>query len=195
MNSLSKGGKQTLCVDFDGVIHSYEDGWQNGLIYGTVVPGFFTWAERVMSRFHLVIYSSRSAALEHRIPMHLWLEYHLQRWVASGGNRWLTMERFAFSDVKPAAWLTIDDRAVCFTGDWTAPALQLEALLAFKPWNEEGVVAAPVDRALQDEWQALLAAARAFTQDLVFPASGSLAYALQRAVEAIDGKGKMQEAK
>ena len=37
-----------------------------------------------------------------------------------------------FPTKKPAAFLTIDDRAVCFKGEWPDP----EKLLEFKPWNK-----------------------------------------------------------
>lgn len=128
--------KPTICIDFDGVIHSYEKGWQDGVIYGTVVPGFFEWVERVRHRFTLVIYSSRSKDDNGVIAMSVWLHEQRNRWIASGGQRdpIETLE-IEFAHKKPAAWLTIDDRAVCFRGDWTAPELAPDAMRSFKPWN------------------------------------------------------------
>lgn len=127
--------KPTICVDFDGVIHSYERGWQNGVIYGTVVPGFFEWVERVRDHVKIAIYSSRSKDEAGVVAMGMWLHEQRNAWIKAGGQRHPT-EPLDFDLVheKPAAWLTIDDRAIRFDGDWSAPELQPEAILAFKPW-------------------------------------------------------------
>lgn len=128
--------KPTICIDFDGVIHSYEKGWQGGAIYGEVVPGFFEWVERVRHQFKLVIYSSRSKDDAGVTAMALWLHEKRNAWIKSGGERHptepLSME---FAHEKPAAWLTIDDRAIQFRGDWTAPELDAMTMRAFRPWN------------------------------------------------------------
>ena len=124
--------KPTLCIDFDGVIHSYERGWQNGAIYGTVVPGFFEWAATVKQFFKLVIYSSRSK--DGTEAMEAWLKDHYQKWAATEWDGHISAPEFEFAHEKPPAWLTIDDRAICFRGDWSTPELSVEAMLAFKPW-------------------------------------------------------------
>jgi len=128
--------KPTLCIDFDGVIHSYHLGWNDGTLYGTVLPGFFEWARRADQQFRLVIYSSRSSTIEGRLMMHQWLMSKYAEWLMAQGDRDLVMPlQVAFEHKKPAAFLTIDDRCVQFMGDWNDPGLSPQELLAFKPWN------------------------------------------------------------
>ncbi|HEV2099339.1 MAG TPA: hypothetical protein VGR45_10480 [Stellaceae bacterium] len=129
--------KPIICIDFDGVIHSYERGWQGGEIYGTVTPGFFEWAEAAKEHFRLVIYSSRSKTDDGVIAMGRWLHEQRRAWrIATGfpndGPDPTELE-FEFAHEKPVAFLTIDDRAIKFEGrwDWLRP----EVLIDFKPWN------------------------------------------------------------
>lgn len=124
--------KPIICLDFDGVIHSYERGWQGGEIYGTVTPGFFEWAERAAQLFTLVIYSSRSKTDDGVIQMSLWLKAQRDAWRRNGGQSLGEPFEFEFAHEKPPAFLTIDDRALTFRGDWSE--FDPETLRAFKPW-------------------------------------------------------------
>lgn len=118
--------KPILCLDFDGVIHSYSSGWQGAtVIPDPVTPGFFDWARTAAERFRLVIYSSRSKEPGAIEAMSAWLEEQL-----GDGER----VEFEFAHEKPPAYLTIDDRAIQFEGDWSA--LKPDELMAFKPWNK-----------------------------------------------------------
>ena len=128
--------KPIICIDFDGVIHSYEHGWQDGEIYGTVVPGFFDWVNAVKPHFRLVIYSSRSKTKEGVIAMSKWLHEQRRVWRITSGfpNDGLEPTELEFAHEKPAAFLTIDDRALTFHGDWYDDSFWPEKLIAFKPW-------------------------------------------------------------
>ena len=115
--------KPVLCLDFDGVIHRYSRGWQDGALYDPPTEGFRQWAEQAAEHFRLVIYSaSRSNNAGGVSAMKAWLAAHR-----------LADLPLEFAHAKPAAFLTIDDRAVCFTGDWSQfdPA----TLRRFKPWH------------------------------------------------------------
>lgn len=113
--------KPTLCLDFDGVIHRYSRGWQNGDIYDVPTDGFREWAVEAREHFNLVIYSSRSASGEGIEAMKAWLVKH-------GFNP----KDFSFADTKPPAFITIDDRALTFDGDWSL--FKPTQLLTFKSW-------------------------------------------------------------
>lgn len=123
--------RPTICIDFDGVIHSYDNGWQGGVIYGHVVPGFFEWAEKAAKCFRLVVYSSRSAIQVQVDAMSMWM---LDRYTVWHGSPDGFSQLFEFASEKPPAWVTIDDRAIRFDGDWSAAELQPEAIAIFLPW-------------------------------------------------------------
>lgn len=120
------GRRPILCLDFDGVIHDYRRGWQNGEIYGELTPGFLAWAAKAEPFFKLVVYSSRSKDGPMRDAMVAWLGDR-QRSARS------TVD-FVFAHEKPASFVTIDDRALTFDGNWRNfdPA----RLREFKTWVE-----------------------------------------------------------
>lgn len=130
-------GKPILCIDFDGVIHSYEKGWQNGEIYGTVTDGFFEWCIKARDLFTLVIYSSRSKECIKLEKMKEWLGIQMVNWKTRNFRSAESppyFDDFEFTHEKPPAFLTIDDRAIKFEGSWKS--LAPDKLLQFKPWNQ-----------------------------------------------------------
>lgn len=126
----------TLCLDFDGVIHRYSKGWQNGEIYDDATDGFFEWLHEAVNHFTVVIYSSRSKTPEGIAAMQLWMDLQYGKWVGETFRRDLNpdlLKLLTYASEKPAAFLTIDDRAIRFRGSWSE--LEPKKMLNFKPWN------------------------------------------------------------
>ena len=144
--------KPIICIDFDATIHSYGHGWQDGEIYGDVLPGFFAWYEVASKLFTVVIYSSRSKDITLRSAMADWLRMQYRRWRREQVDAAPFEAEFTFTDVKPPAFLTIDDSAIQFQGTWEDPALNPETLSNFKPWHKGGgKVNLQTDRKLQEQ--------------------------------------------
>jgi len=54
--------KPILCVDFDGVIHSYTSGWKGAaMIPDAPVPGALQWLRKASEWWDVQIYSSRTS--------------------------------------------------------------------------------------------------------------------------------------
>jgi hypothetical protein len=118
--------KPFLCVDFDGVVHSYISGWQGAeVVSDPPVAGAFAWLVAMAEVFQVCIYSSRSKEPGGVIAM--------ANWIAKWDTEGEVLPIVSFPVQKPAAFLTIDDRAICFNGKFDD--LTTERLLAFKPWN------------------------------------------------------------
>lgn len=130
--------KPILCVDFDGVIHSYTSGWKGACeIPDPPVRGALSWLYAAGEHWQIAIYSSRSKEPGAIEAMQKWLRKHadteLNGLVPIGDF----MDGLSFPTQKPAANMTIDDRALCFEGDWSR--IDAKALLDFKPWNKRGL--------------------------------------------------------
>lgn len=148
--------KPILCLDFDGVIHSYTTPWQEAsIIPDPPVPGALEFIVKALRSFDVCIFSSRSHKLGGKRAMKRYLIQHFENLARTYETtpEWLRVEIRAFADpwelqveydvrrlvrairwpyFKPPAKISIDDRALTFTG--TFPEIKM--LQEFKPWNK-----------------------------------------------------------
>lgn len=92
-----------VLVDFDGVLHAYSRGWDDGTTYDRPLPGAIEAMDRLESMgYEIVIFSTRDAG-----QIAVWLH----QWAFTGAGRW------RITNVKEPAVCMVDDRAIRFT-DW-----------------------------------------------------------------------------
>ena len=111
--------KKIVVMDFDGVIHSYTSGWKGVTeIPDPPVKGVKKFIEELRENYNVVIVSSRSATPEGRYAI----------------RDWLFLNNIKVDDIvniKPPAFVTIDDRAICFNGSFEGLKEQIDT---FEPW-------------------------------------------------------------
>ena len=130
--------KPILCLDFDGVCHSYVSGWKGAsVIPDPPVDGLFDFLMQAKEYFDIQIFSSRSNQPGGIAAMRDWFGKHYSAYVFETWpelkekySAFFCPEWLSFPTEKPAAFLTIDDRAITFTGEWPA----VDTLRNFKPW-------------------------------------------------------------
>lgn len=114
----------TTAIDFDGVIHSYENGWADGSIYGDWIDGSSVALHQLMEGGPVFILTTRNPRQVAR-----WIERtsgysidcttHLQRtWYGRVKPFWDKRGLLLVTNRKLAAVHYIDDRAVRFTDWW-----------------------------------------------------------------------------
>lgn len=92
-------GRPALCLDFDGVIHRYSEGWQGGVIYDVPMDRCQEGIAKLKSfGYKIVVLTSR----DDLIAVHRWLSRH-------------HIEVDEVTNKKPAAFMYVDDRGLRFT--------------------------------------------------------------------------------
>jgi hypothetical protein len=134
-----------LCLDFDGVLHSYVQAWQGAAVIPDLpVPGAMRFLRVAVDHFEVSIFSARSGQEGGVEAMRSWIRHHqfhdlvdppyVSAEVAESRAQHL-VEQLGFPTSKPPAFVTLDDRAIQFSGTFP-PIAELQA---FRPWNRRGV--------------------------------------------------------
>lgn len=125
---------KTVAVDFDGVLHLYNSGWLGAeIIPDGPVPGAMRWLWQLIEYgFDVCISSTRCSTSDGRRAMRealtTWMQDEVSDIAAKDVNH-----RVWFAEKKPAAWVTIDDRVMCFRGEFPTT----KEIDEFKPWNKK----------------------------------------------------------
>jgi hypothetical protein len=99
--------RYTICVDFDGVLHSYQTPYSgDGEAPDPPVPGAIEWLSQIAEHFDVVIHTTRARSPEGQRAVRHWLHEH--GW-EPGMNATVTAQ-------KVPALVYIDDRAWRFDG-------------------------------------------------------------------------------
>ena len=117
--------QKTVVFDFDGVIHKYSKGWNDGSIYDIPVDGIYEVLGKLKIKgYKIVVVSTRCANEESKSKMKAWLDRY--------GFNGLIDE---ISATKPPAIVYVDDRAICFDAN------EINSLVYkidnFKTWQQK----------------------------------------------------------
>jgi hypothetical protein len=119
--------KRTICLDFDGVIHSYTSGFQGvDVIADPPVPGAREAVVELLDfGYDVTVFSTRCISFKGSEAMRAWLRKHQFD------------DRLRVSADKPPALLYVDDRGYRFEGDWDAVVCFATQSCALAPWNKK----------------------------------------------------------
>ena len=106
--------KKTIVFDFDGVIHKYSKGWQDGSIYDKPNENIKETIKKLRANNYEVVVVSTRCSTEEGIDA-------IRNWLFDNG---IVVDKVCKE--KPPALVYIDDRAICYDPDATNLVDQIE---------------------------------------------------------------------
>jgi len=106
--------KKNICIDFDGVIHAYREGWKGETeIYDDPTAGCIPAIYELREIYRVVILSSRAKTKEGKDAIEQWLKKHSIPYDEVTNN-------------KVPADIYVDDRGMQFKGNWYETIKEIE---------------------------------------------------------------------
>ena len=99
--------RKTICLDFDGVIHSYASGWKGitNIPDAPTIGCYSALKGMIDNGWEVVIHSTRCRSWKGRRAVRKWMQKY-------------NLPSLKVVKHKPPAFVTLDDRAITFNGNW-----------------------------------------------------------------------------
>jgi hypothetical protein len=116
--------RKTIAIDFDGVIHRYSQGWQDGSIYDKETTHLTTLFNALLKSYNVFIFSTRNPRqikrwLKSRMLVTDHIINHPDLVVIKPWTKfWVSEKAIGITKRKLPAIAYIDDRALPFNGSW-----------------------------------------------------------------------------
>jgi len=120
---ISQDESKNVCIDFDGVIHDNYDGYGDGTVYGSIIPGSAEAVKVLAQKYNIIIFTAKAKPdrplVNGKTGTELVWEW-LKKHKLDGYVKEVTSE-------KPRALTYIDDKAIRFV-DWESTINQFNSL-------------------------------------------------------------------
>lgn len=120
--------KKTICIDFDGVLHDYSEGYKGKDVFGDMIPNADKATQLLKKKgWTIIIYTTRPKTAK------------LEKWLKDKGIAYdyINENPNQPEDSKGGkliADIYLDDRGMQFRGDWSE--WLMEEIASFQPWQD-----------------------------------------------------------
>ena len=119
--------KKTICIDFDGVIHDYSNGFQGEDVFGGMIPNANIGTSVLKEKgWTIIIFTTRKKTEK----LKKWLEDNKITYDYINENP----EQPERTSGKVISDVYLDDRGICFNGRWDQWLIR--EIADFEPWQK-----------------------------------------------------------
>ena len=112
-----------IAIDFDGVIHTFDKGWNDGTCYGDPIPGSIEAIKKLSLKYNIIIFTAKAKSNRPLVNGKTFVEL-VKEWPSKYDLIACVAE---ITSEKPHANIYIDDRGYRFN-NWTDTLKEIEDL-------------------------------------------------------------------